>query len=218
MIGTRVLDAYETVLQRHNIAAIEDTRHYQLLLQLSLMPNHDWREKLSAFRSLHLEGAARLRSPSSSCAAPPPRAILSAALVERRGRGPGESPRMTLPPERGGERCLGLAGSRRTKMRTTRAADVSNAWGCELAGQGPMLIAQRVLQGWGFERGRWPSIERRSLPRPGAGGASWTSLLPGSPPPPSPSALTPSPPPPRPPPPRAHARSLAAAERHGPIQ
>jgi hypothetical protein len=54
----KVLSAYEMVLGRHGVAAIEDTRYYQLLLQLSLLPQHDWRDKLGAFRSHHLATAA----------------------------------------------------------------------------------------------------------------------------------------------------------------
>ena len=54
----RMLSAYEVVLERHQILAIEDTRHYQLLLQLSLLPHHDWRDKLAAFQSLHRTASA----------------------------------------------------------------------------------------------------------------------------------------------------------------
>ena len=32
-------------------------RYYQLLLQLSLLPHHDWRDKLAAFRAMHSTAA-----------------------------------------------------------------------------------------------------------------------------------------------------------------
>ena len=54
----RVLSAYELVLERHQIVAIEDTRHYQLLLQLSLLPHHDWNDKFAAFQAQHRIAAA----------------------------------------------------------------------------------------------------------------------------------------------------------------
>lgn len=54
----RVLSAYEMVLERHGIPTIEDTRHYQLLLMLSLLPQHDWRDKLAAFEAQHRTAVA----------------------------------------------------------------------------------------------------------------------------------------------------------------
>ena len=44
----RMMSAYEIVLERHGLAPIEDTRFYQLLLNLSMMPESDWSEKLAA--------------------------------------------------------------------------------------------------------------------------------------------------------------------------
>ena len=41
----RMMSAYEIVLERHGLAPIEDTRFYQLLLNLSMMPESDWSEK-----------------------------------------------------------------------------------------------------------------------------------------------------------------------------
>lgn len=52
-------------------------RHYQLLLQLSLLPNHDWRDKLAAFRSLHMTTVANggvrapTEPPAATCSAQP---------------------------------------------------------------------------------------------------------------------------------------------------
>lgn len=47
----RILTAYEAVLEQHGIPTIEDTRLYQLLLQLSLLPIQDWHEKLATLQS-----------------------------------------------------------------------------------------------------------------------------------------------------------------------
>ena len=41
----RVLSAYEVVLQRHGLVPVEDTRYYHLVLQMSLLPQPDWRAK-----------------------------------------------------------------------------------------------------------------------------------------------------------------------------
>lgn len=38
----KLLQAYESVLKKHNISASEDTYYYRLLLKLSLEPSPDW--------------------------------------------------------------------------------------------------------------------------------------------------------------------------------
>jgi len=57
----RVLSAYEVVLQRHGLVPVEDTRYYHLVLQMSLLPQPDWRAKLVAMRGS--AGPARAPSP-----------------------------------------------------------------------------------------------------------------------------------------------------------
>ena len=59
----RMMSAYEIVLERHGLAPIEDTRFYQLLLNLSMMPESDWSEKLAAMWPVPAH-AARIHSGS----------------------------------------------------------------------------------------------------------------------------------------------------------
>ena len=58
----RVLSAYEVVLRRHGLVPVEDTRYYHLVLQMSLLPQPDWRAKLAAMcgsmRPAHAQSTA----------------------------------------------------------------------------------------------------------------------------------------------------------------
>ena len=67
----RMMSAYEIVLERHGLAPIEDTRFYQLLLNLSMMPESDWSEKLAAMWPVPAH-AARIHSGSVRGACEPP--------------------------------------------------------------------------------------------------------------------------------------------------
>ena len=72
-----MLSAYEIVLQRHGLVPVEDTRFYHLVLQLSLMPQPNWRAKIAALRSL----PTRHTQPSSRGWMPPSEpSVMSASL------------------------------------------------------------------------------------------------------------------------------------------
>ena len=92
----RVLSAYEVVLQRHGLVPVEDTRYYHLVLQMSLLPQPDWRAKLVAMRGS--AGPARAPSPpKASRPWIPPGGGDSRASTSLPG-----SPTMVRPPMRPG--------------------------------------------------------------------------------------------------------------------
>ena len=94
----RVLSAYEVVLQRHGLVPVEDTRYYHLVLQMSLLPQPDWRAKLVAMRGS--AGPAHAPSPpkgSGSRPWIPPGGGDSRASTSMPG-----SPTMVRPPVRPG--------------------------------------------------------------------------------------------------------------------
>ena len=78
----RVLSAYERVLERRGIIAIEDTRQYQLLLQLSLLPQHDWYEKLAAFKPFSRGGGRHATAAQAPPPSPPGKRDPSSLLAE----------------------------------------------------------------------------------------------------------------------------------------
>ena len=121
----RMMSAYEIVLERHGLAPIEDTRFYQLLLNLSMMPESDWSEKLAAMWPVPAH-AARIHS--AACAA---RASRPARRVDfgAGGRG-GAAERRRLGrrlARRAGEPAAAVARDAAASGGADERADVADA-------------------------------------------------------------------------------------------
>ena len=136
----RMMSAYEIVLERHGLAPIEDTRFYQLLLNLSMMPESDWSEKLAAMWPVPAH-AARIHSGSVRGACEPPsRAASTSALAAAAAR-------RRAPPARP------PAGAARRRARRRRGPGCSSKGGADERPTSPMrrrAASAATLHGGGY--------------------------------------------------------------------